>query len=119
MTPFALLKRTRMKIFSFFEVTAAEKAYLKSFRPKGYSVRLFEGKAEEADGSILKQTDILSVFIYSQVKEPVLKKCSRLKFIATRSTGFDHIDIATCKKRKIAVANVPFYSENTAAEHTF
>ncbi len=35
------------------------------------------------------------------------------------STGFDHIDLAECRKRKIKVANVPYYGENTVAEHTF
>jgi D-lactate dehydrogenase len=35
------------------------------------------------------------------------------------STGFDHIDIEECKRRKIKVSNVPFYGENTVAEHAF
>ena len=38
--------------------------------------------------------------------------------IATMSTGFDHIDLEECKKRNIKVSNVPFYGENTVAEHT-
>jgi D-lactate dehydrogenase len=39
--------------------------------------------------------------------------------ITTRSTGFDHIDLAGAKEKKIIVCNVPFYGENTVAEHTF
>ena len=39
--------------------------------------------------------------------------------IATRSTGFDHIDIKEAKKKNIPVCNVPYYGENTVAEHTF
>jgi len=39
--------------------------------------------------------------------------------ITTRSTGFDHIDLKVAKLRKITVCNVPFYGENTVAEHTF
>jgi D-lactate dehydrogenase len=42
-----------------------------------------------------------------------------LKLIAARSTGFDHIDLAACRERNIVVANIPFYGENTVAEHTF
>jgi D-lactate dehydrogenase len=38
--------------------------------------------------------------------------------ICTRSAGFDHIDLMECKKRKIAVYNVPCYGENTVAEYT-
>jgi D-lactate dehydrogenase len=43
----------------------------------------------------------------------------KLRMIATRSTGFDHIDLAACQRRRIVVANVPAYGENTVAEHTF
>jgi D-lactate dehydrogenase len=39
--------------------------------------------------------------------------------ISTRSTGFDHIDLKECSERNITVCNVPFYGENTVAEHTF
>ena len=39
--------------------------------------------------------------------------------IATRSTGFDHLDLEVCKQRSITISNVPFYGENTVAEHTF
>jgi D-lactate dehydrogenase len=42
-----------------------------------------------------------------------------VRFIATRSTGFDHIDLAACRARKILVSNVPAYGEHTVAEHTF
>ena len=60
----------------------------------------------------------LSVFIYSHVTREVLEKLPELKFIATRSTGFDHIDVEACRTRGIAVSNVPSYGENTVAEHT-
>jgi len=49
----------------------------------------------------------------------VLEKLPQLKLITTRSTGFDHIDLEVCYKEKITVCNVPFYGENTVAEHTF
>jgi D-lactate dehydrogenase len=39
--------------------------------------------------------------------------------IATRSTGFDHIDLAAAKARGITVVNVPSYGENTVAEFAF
>ena len=43
----------------------------------------------------------------------------RLKLIATESTGVDHIDITSCKKKKIAISRIPLYGANTVAEHTF
>lgn len=63
--------------------------------------------------------DVLSTFIYSHVTEQALRRLPRLKLVATRSTGFDHIDLAACRRRKVTVANVPSYGEHTVAEHTF
>jgi D-lactate dehydrogenase len=44
----------------------------------------------------------------------VLRQFSRPKLIATRSTGFDHIDLDTCTENGIKVANVPTYGDNTS-----
>ncbi|KKS10063.1 MAG: D-isomer specific 2-hydroxyacid dehydrogenase, NAD-binding protein, partial [Parcubacteria group bacterium GW2011_GWB1_41_5] len=63
--------------------------------------------------------DILSSFIYSVIDKKILNFLKFLKFIATRSTGFDHLDLKTCKDKNIFVSNVPSYGENTVAEHTF
>ena len=63
--------------------------------------------------------EIISTFIYSDLSRQVLEKFDSLQLIATRSTGFDHIDSDYCKERGIKVANVPTYGENTVAEHVF
>lgn len=67
----------------------------------------------------LNSTTILSTFIDSKVNQEVIDLLPNLKFIATRSTGFDHIDIAYARTKGISVSNVPTYGENTVAEHTF
>jgi len=61
--------------------------------------------------------EAISVFITSKLTSDILSKMPKLKVIATRSTGFDHIDLKYCKKKGIEVVNVPFYGENTVAEH--
>lgn len=63
--------------------------------------------------------EIISVFVDSAVTKELLDKFPKLRFIATRSTGFDHIDLETCKSRGIQVANVPAYGETTVAEYAF
>ena len=68
---------------------------------------------------VLPKVSFISVFIYTHITEQILQKAKKLKLIVTRSTGYDHIDIASCKKQGISVCNVPFYGENTVAEHTF
>lgn len=103
----------------FFEVSPGEQAFLKTYKPIGAAVRLHTEPIEKINLALLRQAEVISPFVWSHISSDVLKKLPKLKLIATRSTGYDHIDLQTCKKRGIAVANVPFYGENTVAEHTF
>lgn len=106
-----------MKI-AFFEVSKEDREYVERL-PKGKSILLFEGPLTTETAFKAKDCEVLSVFIYSKVNKEVLDLLPNLKLIATRSTGFDHIDIEECRKRGVRVANVPYYGENTVAEHTF
>jgi D-lactate dehydrogenase len=63
--------------------------------------------------------EIISPFVYSSLSTDVLDNFPKLKLIATRSTGFDHIDCTHCRDRNILVSNVPTYGDNTVAEHVF
>ena len=63
--------------------------------------------------------EIISTFIYSPLDQQVLSQLPKLRLIATRSTGVDHIDLSCCMERGIKVSNVPTYGENTVAEHVF
>lgn len=62
-------------------------------------------------------TTILGVFVDSCVTKEVIASMPHLEHIVTFSTGYDHIDLAAAKKKKISVSNIPFYGENTVAEH--
>jgi len=64
-------------------------------------------------------SDAVSVFIYSKIDKEIISKLPNLKFITTRSMGFDHIDLESCRKAKIKVATAPHYGDNSVAEHTF
>lgn len=65
-----------------------------------------------------RQARIISIFAWSKVTDEVLEALPNLEHIATRSTGFDHIDMKACRDRGISVSNVPTYGERTVAEHT-
>lgn len=99
----------------FYETKPWEEVYLKK-RLKGYTFKFFREPLSEKN--VDKTADVVSVFIYSKVQKELISKMPKLKLIATRSTGFDHIDLKIAKNKKIAVCNVPFYGENTVAEHT-
>jgi D-lactate dehydrogenase len=101
---------------AFFEVKDWEHAYLAERLP--HDTTHFEGGTLSISGTGLRGAEALSVFIHSQVTSEILEALPNLKFIATRSTGFDHIDLDACLKRGLVVSNVPSYGENTVAEHT-
>lgn len=64
------------------------------------------------------ETDIVSVFINSNVTENVIKKFKNLRIIATRSTGYNHIDLKYCTQSNIAVFNVEQYGQTAVAQYT-
>ena len=106
-----------MKI-AFFETELWEEDYLKS-QLKSFDLLFFKEKIDSNNLKKISDTNILSVFISSIIDKEIIEKLKDLKYITTRSTGFDHIDLKTCHNKKILVSNVPTYGENTVAEHTF
>jgi D-lactate dehydrogenase len=106
-----------MKI-AFLEIKDWEREHLKKRLP-GHDF-FFSGETLAPEMlPQLADSDVLSPFIYSQVNAEAIAAMPALKLVATRSTGFDHIDLAACRARGIVVSTVPSYGENTVAEHTF
>ncbi len=103
---------------AFFELEPWEKEYLLK-NLKDCDMQFIDDHLNEKNINQIKDVDAVGIFIYSAVNRKILDKLPNLKLITTLSTGFDHIDLKECKKRKIAVCNVPHYGENTVAEHTF
>ncbi|NTW46088.1 MAG: hydroxyacid dehydrogenase [Candidatus Moranbacteria bacterium] len=101
-----------------FETTPTDSDRL-SVALSGNDLRFFPEPLSEKNVELAKDCEAISVFIYSEVSADLLSRLPVLRAVATRSTGFDHIDLDACRKRDIAVMNVPSYGENTVAEHTF
>src|SRR3989344_1035370 len=95
------------------EISAVKNAF------SGHKVEFISEALNEKNLSKAKDADVISIFIYSKINSAMLDKMKRLKLIATRSTGYDHIELEACRKRNILVSNVPRYGENTVAEHAF
>lgn len=106
-----------MKI-GFFEINTEEQSHIKKSL-KGHDLFFFKENIQDVAISKIKNLDIVSVFIYSKIDSKLILQLKQLKAISTRSTGFDHVDVKAATKAKIPVFNVPFYGENTVAEHTF
>jgi len=95
-----------------------EAEYLKNSLREEALVKTFKESADLVLDK-LKDTATLSTFINSKVTREMIDSLPNLRFIATRSTGFDHIDVDHARAKGITVSNVPTYGENTVAEHTF
>lgn len=106
-----------MKIV-FCDVSEFERPYIESAFP-GHTVVMYQEKFSDAMIEHHPDMQILSVFVYSTVSKAQMALLQDLQLIATRSTGFDHIDTEAAKAQGISIATVPLYGENTVAEHTF
>ena len=49
----------------------------------------------------------------------ILNELPKLKYIGLQSTGYNAVDIVAAKENGIIVSNVPAYSTNEVAQHTF
>lgn len=106
-----------MKV-AFFEIKNWETKYFKK-KLKSETLKFFPEPLTSENAGEVRDFDAISVFVYSKIDAPTIVSLPNLKLIATRSTGFDHIDLEACRERRVVVCNVPSYGENTVAEHTF
>ncbi|GCE11619.1 NAD(P)-dependent oxidoreductase [Tengunoibacter tsumagoiensis] len=67
----------------------------------------------------LSEVEVVLPFVHSHIGAEEIAAMPNLKLIATRSTGYDHIDLHAASARGIKVANVPAYGETAVAEYTF
>ncbi len=81
------------------------------------SLSIYDSTAPEQVAERIREADVIFV---NKIKlnEENLADAGRLKLICEAATGFDNIDLAYCKKRGIAVCNVPGYSVYSVAQVT-
>lgn len=112
-----------MKKALIFDYKQSEKTYFDNNKIEDIEMKFFPQILDETSVKELssedKNAEILSVFITSSVTKSVLDEFKNLKLIATRSTGYNHIDLEECKNRGITVVNVAKYGETTVAQYTF
>lgn len=106
-----------MKI-AFFETEPWEEEYLKD-KLRGNETDFFSERIDKDNMPEKLDYDAISVFTNCEVNKEVIEAFPNLKFISTRSTGYDHIDLAVASEKGITVSSVPSYGENTVAEFAF
>lgn len=109
-----------MKVI-FFGLTKEEKNYFETNLSKdivGYFlIESFDSDYNPDDET--KDAEAISVFVNGKIDAQLLEKFPNLKYIFTRSVGFDHIDINYCNLKNIKIYTAKHYGDNTIAEYTF
>jgi glyoxylate reductase len=70
-------------------------------------------------GELLKRVadcEALICVITEKVDEELLAAAPKLRIAATVSVGYDHIDVAACRRRKVVVSNTPGVLDDTTAD---
>jgi len=107
-----------MARITFLGLEKWEEKYVSS-KLKKHKLIFEESNLNQHNISKIKHTEILSVFVHSEINPETINRLKKLKFINTMSTGYDHIDQKMCSQIGIPISNVPLYGENTVAEFTF
>ncbi|MGM5480546.1 MAG: NAD(P)-dependent oxidoreductase [Nanobdellota archaeon] len=106
-----------MKI-SCFALEDFEKNYLKE-RLSDHELRFEKDVLTQTNAKQHYDADVIIIFVFSKVTKAVIDAIPELKLIATMSTGYDHIDAEYAHSKNIEIKTVPFYGQNTVAEHAF
>ncbi len=108
-----------MKI-GVFQTHAYEQPYLQVANEEfQFDLKFFEPRLNEQTVDLAKGCDVICSFANDRVNREVIEKLRDhgVKLIATRSAGYNHIDIEAAKAFGIPVVRVPEYSPNSVAEH--
>jgi len=106
-----------MSKIALFQIDGWQADYLSTELNKaGVDADIFAEGVNKAEVKTPEQYEAISVFVGPNVDKAVIDTFPNLKLITTRSTGFDHIDVAYAYSKNIALGFVPHYGENTVAE---
>ncbi len=102
-----------------FDIHGFECDSLKKHLGKNHDITFVDAKLSEHTAELAKGFDAAVVFIHDTVSSAVLGSLKQIgiRFLVTRSAGFNHIDLEAAKQLGLRVANVPKYSPYAVAEH--
>ena len=101
-----------------YSVSSFEIEYLESANRMKHEMSLKAMPLSLESVGLAKGAEAVIIFTSDDASEPVINALADLgiKYIVTRSSGTDHIDLKAAEKRGIKVANVPSYSPQAIAE---
>lgn len=108
-----------MKV-AVYSIHQFEKPYLLEANNGTHELVLIDARLSETTASLAEGCEAVSIFTGDKAGAPVLEALHKtgVKFLALRSAGFNHVDLAKAKELNMKVARVPAYSPYAIAEHT-
>ncbi|HEY1007861.1 MAG TPA: NAD(P)-dependent oxidoreductase [Sphingobacteriaceae bacterium] len=102
-----------------YSIKSCEKELLIKANEKKHEITMISNRLSPETIAYAEGKDAVLVFSCDDVSAPILQKLKDygVKYISTRSTGTDHIDLETAARLDIRVGNVPTYSPESIAEH--
>lgn len=97
-----------------------EKDYLEKANNGKYNFKYITSSLSTETAHLAEGCEAVSIFVSDDASAPVLQILYKfgVRFLALRSAGFNHVDIAEAKKLNIKVARVAEYSPYSVAEHS-
>src|SRR3954447_7707250 len=112
----SVLNRMRVAIFS---AKKYERALFDELNAgHGHELVFFDLLLESSTASLAAGFSVVSVFVNDVVDRSVLEHLAAggTQLVATRSTGFNHIDVEAAEELGVKVVRVTDYSPNSVAE---
>jgi D-lactate dehydrogenase len=106
-----------------FDFRPTEEDFFKNNKLDNFDITFFKESLNEQNAAKIPQelkdsTNIVSVFIESEVNDNVLSEFKNLRLLTTRSTGVNHINLRACQQKNIAVINVENYGSTSVVQYT-
>ncbi|MGE0773258.1 MAG: 2-hydroxyacid dehydrogenase [Cyclobacteriaceae bacterium] len=108
-----------MKV-AIFSAHAFEMETLLAANQQKHELVMIDARLTETSAPLAKGCDAASLFVQDHADAEALSVLNQggCQYIALRSAGFNHVDLAMAKTLGIRVARVPAYSPYAIAEHT-
>jgi len=105
-----------MKI-AFFEIKSEEENFFK-IHLKEHELTFFEKSAQDALFEVA-DFEAVSLFIDSRLSDEIVEKLPKLRYVQTRSSGYEHLKCDSLYKRGMMVSNVAGYAGPAVSEYAF
>ncbi|HUF27926.1 MAG TPA: 2-hydroxyacid dehydrogenase [Gemmatimonadaceae bacterium] len=87
--------------------------------PPAHELRYLEPRLTIQTAALAEGCDAICAFVNDDLSAPVLRELAdrRVRLIALRSAGFNHVDLAAAREENLTIVRVPAYSPYAVAEH--